>query len=150
LVFPVSAAILGHMAEYREALQQYSHRIFPLIEWEITADLNVEVHNSTDYLYRFFDATPHAEFLCACVEETIEKDLPEETRFLQKYDTFQRGVEELVDMPDTTVHLLFRFLRQNGGRLSKRARKREFAKLRDDEIQRIERLYAEIDKIVFE
>lgn len=142
MVFPVSSVILKRLSEYREVLQQYSHRILPLIEWEVSEDMNVEVQNSTDHLYRFFDATPQVEFLFACVEETIEKDLPDETRFLQRYDVFRRSVEKMVDMPDTTVHLLYRFLRQNGGRLSKRAREKEFAHLREDELLRIEELYA--------
>jgi hypothetical protein len=33
----------------------------------------------------------------------------------------------LIDMPDQTIDLLFRMLRQNNGRLSRRAREREFA-----------------------
>jgi len=37
------------------------------------------------------------------------------------------------------VDLLIRFLSQNGGKLSKRSRKREFEKLTDDEIQVIEK-----------
>lgn len=36
-----------------------------------------------------------------------------------------------------------RFLHQNGGLLSKRARAKEFQKLRDHEIERIERLYGD-------
>ena len=46
-------------------------------------------------------------------------------------------------MPNTTLDLLFRFLRQNGGELSRRAREREFAKLTDDEATELEELYAE-------
>jgi hypothetical protein len=46
-------------------------------------------------------------------------------------------------MPDNTVDLLFRFLRQNDGTLSRRAREREFAELTDDEVARIEATYAE-------
>ena len=46
-------------------------------------------------------------------------------------------------MPDNTVDLLFRFLRQNDGALSNRAREREFAELTEDEVARIEATYAE-------
>jgi hypothetical protein len=89
------------------------------------------------------DATPHAEFLYECVERTIEVDLPAETSFLKGYDSFRRQVEDIVDMPDNTVDLLFRFLRQNDGRLSRRAREREFAEFTEDEVARIEATYAE-------
>ena len=88
------------------------------IEWEPTDKGNVRVLNDTGDYYRFFDATPHAEFLYECVERTIEVDLPAETSFLKGYDSFRRQVEDIVDMPDNTVDLLFRFLRQNDGTLS--------------------------------
>ncbi|MCF7929687.1 MAG: Fic family protein, partial [Spirochaetales bacterium] len=142
VVFPVSAVILKRINEYRDVLQQYSHRMLPFIEWQVSEDRNVRVTNETDFLYRFFDATPHTEFLFSCVEQTVEKDLPEETRFLQQYDEFRRGVESVVDMPDKTVNLLFRLIRQNKGRLSKRAREKEFAALDDAEAEQIEQLYS--------
>ena len=47
-------------------------------------------------------------------------------------------------MPDKLVNLLIRFLSQNDGKLSKRARKSEFEKLTDGEIQAIEEKYTEI------
>ena len=56
-------------------------------------------------------------------------------------DAFKRGVTEIVDMPDGTFDLLFRFLRQNKGTLSKRGREKEFARLTDDEVSRIEASY---------
>jgi len=50
-------------------------------------------------------------------------------------------VEQVVDMPERTFDLLFRFLRQGAGTLSKRAREREFAALTEVEVRRIEALY---------
>jgi len=47
-------------------------------------------------------------------------------------------------MPDKTVGLLGRFLEQNEGRLSKRAREKEFSKLSEAEIENIEKRFAEI------
>ncbi len=143
LVFPISAVILERIDEYREILKQYSHKMLPFIEWEVSEDRNIQVKNETDYLYRFFDATLHAEFLFSCVEQAIKKDLPAETDFLKKYDEFRSGMEAIVDMPGKTIDLLFRFLKQNGGTLSKRAREKEFASLRDDEIRKIQKLYTQ-------
>ena len=105
--------------------------------------LHVRVVNDTDDFYRFFDATPQAEFLYTCVHKTIEEDLPNEADFLQRYDSFRQQTTDLVDMPDHTMNLLFRFLHQNGGRLSNRAREREFAALTDEEVQRIEQTFQE-------
>jgi Fic family protein len=139
--FPVSAAILDKIAEYKSVLESYSGRLLPHIEWETTQNGNVKVLNDTADFYRFFDATPHAEFLYACVRQTIEQDLPNETRYLQNFDTFRAGIENLVDMPERTLNNLLGFLRQNGGQLSRRARESEFAELTADEVARIEELY---------
>ncbi len=46
-------------------------------------------------------------------------------------------------MPDRTADLMFRFLNQNGGTLSRRARAHEFAELTGDETTQIEQLYEE-------
>lgn len=141
LVFPVSAVMLEQIDEYRNVLVSYSSRLLPYIEWEKTEDNNVTVTNDTADYYRYFDATPHAEFLYHCVERTIKHDLPEEAAFRQRYDRFRRGVEEIIEMPSKIVDLLFRFLSQNEGRLSKRGKEREFKKLTKEEADRIEDLF---------
>ena len=141
VVFPVSAAILERIESYRETLETYSERLLPLIRWESTEQFNVRVLNDTHDFYRFFDATSHAEFLYECVRQTIENDLPYETDFLRRYDEFRTGIEAMIDMPERTIDLLFRFLRQNGGTLSKRAREREFSALTEAEVQQIEGAY---------
>jgi Fic family protein len=140
--FPVSSAILGRIAEYRNVLESYSRRLLPCVQWDATPKNNVQVLNETGDFYSFFDATPHAEFLYECVRQTIEQDLPNETNFLRNLDTFRSGVEKIVDMPERTLNNLFGFLRQNQGRLSKRALGNEFAELAPDEIAEIEKLYA--------
>ncbi len=142
--FPVSAAILDRIDDYRAVLESYSRRLLPLIEWEPLPDGNVRVLNDTGDFYRFFDATPHAEFLYGCVRKTIEEDLPEETQFLERFDRFRAGIETIVDMPDRTLNNLFGFLRQNAGRLSRRARTNEFAALTPDEVERIENIYGDV------
>jgi hypothetical protein len=142
VVFPVSAAILERINDYRSVLESYSTRLLPHVRWEPTDRGNVRVLNDTGDFYRFFDATPHAEFLYECVQRTIETDLPAEAAFLRRYDAFRSDVEALFDMPERTIDLLFRFLHQNGGRLSQRAREREFAQLSDDEAARIERIFS--------
>ena len=141
VVFPVSAAILDRIDDYRAVLESYSGRLLPHIEWDPTERFNVRVLNETGDFYRYFDATAHAEFLYECVERTIEMDLPAEAGFLRRYDAFRRDVEELFDMPERSIDLLFRFLHQNGGRLSQRARECEFAELSGEETGRVEGIY---------
>ena len=142
LVFPVSVPMLRRIAEYREVLSSYSLQVLRLVEWRPTTGRNVEVLNDTGDYYRFFDATPHAEFLYKCVEETVTLDLPREVAYLEGYDEFSRRVQdEIADMPERTVTLLVSFLRQNNGTLSNRARTREFARLSQREAQVAEDLY---------
>jgi hypothetical protein len=143
LVFPVSAVILKRIAEYRAVLESYSARLLPCIDWRPTDRGNVDVLNDTADWYRFFDATRHAEFLCACVEQTIVEDLPRDVGFLAAYDRFATAVKQRIDMPERTTDLLRAFLEQNGGRLSQRARHAEFARLSDEEAAWIEGLYSE-------
>lgn len=142
VVFPVSAVILDRIDDYRRTLESHSRRVLPFVRWRPTAQGNVEVLNETSDFYRFFDATSHAEFLFSCVARTIDVDLPAETAFLRGYDAFRRQVSALVDMPDRLMDLLFRFLHQNDGVLSKRAREREFAQMTDVEAAEIETIYA--------
>lgn len=144
LIFPVSAVILEHLGEYRKILEHFSKPRLDLIEWRPTEKNNVEVLNETIDLYRYFDATKQAEFFFECIEETVNKTLPDEVEYLKKYDLLNEFIKNYIDMPDKLVDLLIRFLAQNGGKLSKRAREKEFKKLIDREIQAIEQKYNEI------
>ena len=144
VVFPVSAAIFERIDDYRCVLEDYSARLLPFIEWQATDNGNVRVLNETGDFYRYFDATPQTEFLFECVQKTIENDLPEEAEFLRRYDAFRTGLALLVDMPDRLSDLLFRFLVQNNGKFSDRAREKELAALTDEEARRIEDIYDEI------
>jgi hypothetical protein len=127
VVFPVSAAILEDIHTYRTVLEDYSKRLLPVIEWDTTPDGNVEVRSDSSDFYRFFDATPQAEFLYACVRKTIEEDLPRETEFLRRYDRFRTVVETVADMPGRT-----------------RAREKEFAQLTDAEVAQFENAYKDL------
>ncbi len=144
LVFPVSAIIIDRIEEYRKILEHFSKPRLDLIQWRPTEKNNVEVVNETIDLYRYFDATRQAEFLFECVEETVSTTLPEEVEYLRKYDLLNAFMQNYIDMPDILVDLLIRFLCQNNGRLSKRAREKEFVKLTSSEIRAIEHKYQEI------
>jgi Fic/DOC family len=144
LVFPVSAIILERLEDYRKVLEHYSTPRLDLIKWRPSEKNNVEVLNNTIDLYRYFDATKQAEFLFECVEETVNKTLPEEVAYLKRYDLFNKFIKNYIDMPDSLVDLLIRFLSQNDGKLSKRARAKEFEKLTEVEVQAIETKFSEI------
>src|SRR5207249_6610809 len=52
LHFPVSAAILDRITEYRGVLESYSSRPLPCVQWEVTQGRNVKVLNDTADFYR--------------------------------------------------------------------------------------------------
>jgi Fic family protein len=147
VIFPISASILDKIEDYRIVLESYSHPILELIEWETTPDHNVQVLNDTIDYYRYFDATKQAEFLFDCIMDTINRIIPEEVSYIYKYDEFKRFIDDQFEMPDRLVSMLVRFLEQNGGTLSKRARTKEFPELRDDEVEKIESAFQEIFEI---
>lgn len=141
IIFPVSAAILNRIDEYRSVLESFSQPLLDFIEWEKSSDNNVTVLNETIDYYRYFDATRQAEFLYDCVNETIERLIPEEVAYLQKYDEMKRYLDDVFQMPDNMVAMLIRFLEQNNGELSKRARQKEFVMLTAEEIKDIEKQF---------
>lgn len=144
IIFPVSAAVLGKIVEYRKVLEHYSHPLLTFIDWKKTSDNNVEVTNDTIDYYRYFDATLQAEFLFDSIEYTLIKIIPEEVDYLRKYDSMKSWLDEYFQMPDKTIALLIHFLEQNRGILSKRAKEKEFALLQDEEIAEIENKYHSI------
>lgn len=143
VVFPVSAAILAAIDRYRSALESYSQRLLPVIHWRATDDGNVEVLNDTGDFYRYFDATPHAEFLFECVRRTVEEDLPGEADYLRRHDAALRRIMDKIDMPDRVAADFVMFVRQNGGVLPRKRREREFARLTDQEVLAFEAIVRE-------
>ncbi len=143
-IFPVSASILDHIDVYRMVLESYSHPLLEFIKWKHTAKNNVEVLNDTIDYYRYFDATKQAEFLYDCVQDTIENIIPNEVNYLNSFDGMKVYLENTYEMPDKTVAMLIRFLEQNNGQLSKRARTKEFKALTEEEVRDIENKYQEI------
>jgi Fic family protein len=144
IIFPVSAIILERLDEYRKVLESFSRPRLDLIEWKPTKDNNVEILNDTIDLYRYFDATKQVEFLYSCVQQTIEQTIPEEVKYLEKYDLMKEYLDNLYEMPDKTVSLLVRFLEQGNGKLSERAKAKEFKELTNEEVGAIESKYQEI------
>jgi len=144
IIFPVSASILDHIVDYRKTLETYSHSLLDFIDWKETRDHNVEVTNDTLDYYRYFDATRQAEFLYDCVKDTIENIIPHEVKYLIRYDAFKKYLEEEYEMPDKLVAQAVRFLEQNNGSLSKRAKEKEFSQLSENEIVDLEEKYKEL------
>lgn len=144
IIFPISASMLNHIDDYRDALTSFSKPLLDFIEWEETSLNNVEVLNSTIDFYRYFDATKQAEFLFECVDDTVKNIIPKEVDFLVNFDLFKEYLENKFEMPDKLINLLAAFLDQNNGNLSKRAQEKEFAELSKEEISEIESVFKNI------
>jgi hypothetical protein len=147
IIFPVSAVMLERLDDYRQVLEAFSNQRLALIDWKPSSTNNVEIYNETVDLYRYFDATKQAEFLYECVEQTVLTTIPDEIDYIEKYDRMKAYLDDYFEMPDKTVALLIRFLFQNSGKLSKRARTNEFEALNDKEIENIENEFARVFEI---
>lgn len=146
MIFPVSAAIFSRIDDYMKVLESYSQPLLDFIEWQKTPSNNVDVLNHTLDYYKYFDATKQAEFLFECVDFTISKIIPEEVRYLQIFDEMKYWLDDRFQMPDNSVALLIRFLYQNRGKLSKRAKENEFKSFTEDEVKEIEDHFQELIK----
>lgn len=144
MIFPVSAVLLDRIEAYRQTLQDHTAPLLPFIDWRPTPERNVEVSNATTDLYRYCDCTAAAEFLYACVQRTVEHDLPREIDYLQRHDEALQRIMATVEMPDRLAEDLLMFIRQNHGTLAKRRRQKEFSALTQAEVAVIEGLVREV------
>ena len=133
MVFPISSVMLDRIEEYQIVLRAHSGPLMDFIDWRATANRNVEVTNDAADLYRYFDCTEVAEFLYACVQHTVEHDLPREIAYLQMHDEALRRIMNAVEMPDRMAQDFIMFVRQEGD-LPKRRRTKEFEALTDAEV----------------
>ena len=143
IVFPVSSVMLDRIDDYRNTLRAHSGPLMNSIEWQPTPTRNVDVVNDTLDLYRYFDCTDEAAFLYACVERTIDHDLPREIDYLRRHDEALRRIMDTVDMPDRLAENLIMYIRKNNGSLGRKRRENEFAKLTDDEVASIQTIVRE-------
>ncbi|MEJ0023074.1 MAG: hypothetical protein WDN76_06265 [Alphaproteobacteria bacterium] len=108
-----------------------------LIDYRFGDDGKLTVTGDTADYYRYFDATPLAEFLYDRVAETVHRDLAQELDFLGSFDRAYHNAREVVDMPNNRLSLFVRLVMQNGGRIA-RAKRKQFAELSDDEVLAME------------
>lgn len=144
IIFPISASILQNIVTYRKLLENHSHAILPFINWQSTANNNVAIANETIDLYSYYDATPQAEFLFDSMLDTIENIIPNEVKYIIRYDEFKNYIDNVFEMPDKKIALLVLFLQSNNGKLSKNKNEKEFSALSDSEVNEIEIKYGEI------
>lgn len=156
VLFPVSAAIVRNQTAYDAALERFSRAIASHIDWSWQdSGPNLEaagmgpaivVRNRTDYLYRYFDATPQAEYLYECVIETVRRDLRDEVLFVEVFDRAIKAVMDRIDMPNRKAAQFVKLVMQNG-RIGADKRARLFPELSVAEIKALETIVREAGTI---
>lgn len=143
IVFPVSAVMLANIRKYDQCLEQFSNAVLPLADYTLDEDGTMTVHNDTNRNYRYFDATPMAEYLYGVVERTIREDLVNELDFILGYREAKVRMQAVVDMPDRQLDRFLQLCLQNNGRISKTKRESQFGMLSDAEVKQLENVVQE-------
>jgi Fic family protein len=143
VILPVSAEILRNIRLYDACLEQFSKPLMAQVEYSLDDEGVLTVHNPGEIegLYRYPDLTAQCEFLGRMLEETIRQAIPQEIRFLLKFDRARHAISEIIDMPDRKRESLLMRLSKNNGKLARKRRGVEFAELTDQEVAEIEAAY---------
>ena len=142
IILPVSAVILANLDEYVEILESFSRPLLERTEWDPETPSVPATGNDAVY-YRFFDATPQAEFMYRSLSRTIEEDLHKEVEFLLGFDRARTKLNEMYDWPGQSLDLFIRIVYQNDNKLSKTKRRRQFDWMTDEEVRTSEAVVAE-------
>lgn len=137
LVVPISAVLLADPQGYERALESFSRRVLPLVDYKLDGAGEMTIRNDTDDLYRYPELTTVCEATFGWLERAIEVDLVAELDFLRRFDEVRDRMRAVVEMPDRKEQLFITLCLANGGKLS--ARKRgHFAELDDATIAALE------------
>ncbi|MBO1926306.1 Fic family protein [Thiomicrorhabdus sp. 6S2-11] len=145
MLLPVSIAMKRNEAEYLKALQSFS---VPMRQYWNVSWLHDEEYlfafKGEESLYRYWDATPCVEFGLKMTQESFEKDLREETVFLEKFDRVYRAVDEAFDVRGNELTTLVLTTLQNNGKVSIRRRKKFQGKMSEQVFEFIEKVCEEL------
>ena len=147
MVIPVSAIMLSMRRDYDEALDTFSKPLVDRMDYELDSEGRMSVRGDTADLYRHPDLTAMAEGLWRWLNLAVDRELPDQLRFLSGMDRARRELREVVDMPDRLLLRFIQIVHSNGGQLSKRKRARHFDMLTDREIAQMESIVAETFEI---
>ena len=139
IVLPVSAVILANLDRYVECLETFSRPLVARTHYDPSAPESPATGNEAVY-FRYFDATPQAEFLYWALERTVSEDLPQEIDFLLGYDRARNALNERFDWPRNTLGLFIRLVHQNQWKLSATKRRSHFDWMTDQELGEAEHL----------
>jgi hypothetical protein len=116
LLLPVSVAMKREEKRYLEALQSFSKpaRQFWDVRWIDGDNMSFDFTGDPS-LYRYWDATECVAFTMEMAKRALEVELREETRYLQRYDTLLKVVNDNYDVRGSLLSkLIMQCLDQNG------------------------------------
>ncbi len=143
LVVPISAVILADPNGYDSALESFTRRTLPLVDFKLDDDGQLTITNAPDELYRYPDLTVVSEATFGWLERAIEEHLVDELDFLRRFDEIRSRMRRIVEMPDRKEQLFIKLCLNNGGKLA--ARKRDqFAELDDATIAALEAVFRDV------
>ena len=145
VALPLSSAILEDMRSYDATLEAYSAPLRQVVSYELNPDGSLAVKNGRDaeWYWRYPDLTPQVEYVGRVMRRSIAM-VPEEVEFMRRHDDLREQAKAVLDMPDIRLAELLARIHENNGTLSKNKQKQRFSDLADEEIARIEGIYAEV------
>ena len=139
LIFPISAVLMKKPILYDRMLESFSHRLMRRLDYDVDANGEVTVRGESADLYRYIDYTFIVEEFQRLIVETIRTEWRQELDYLVDYDRMRGEMRDVVDLPEKKANLFIRFVKGNGGHLSK-AKRPLFAELTDEEVSALERI----------
>jgi Fic family protein len=142
MIIPVSAHLLNHIKDYDNILEAYSKPLLQRAKYQTAenGELTLLNPNELEAYYRYPDLTEQCIYLTQTIQDTLQEDMPDELKFIQRYDEAKKELQNIVDMPDKDINRMLLFLHQNAGVFPKR-RREQFLKLTDDEIAKMQQVY---------
>lgn len=123
-LLPISAAIHRHEGDYLQALSRFSR---PAREfWSVTQVDEARfacAFRGSPSLYRYWDATPAAEFVADMARIAVEEDLLREAELLRSFDRIYSRVSARYDARSNDLATLINIALREGS-ISKNKRKR--------------------------
>lgn len=145
LLLPVSVAMKRNESEYLQALQSFS---VPMRQqWDVHWIADEEYHFDfigSDTMYRYWDATACVEFGLAMAQQALDKDLREETHYLEHFDMVYKYIDERFDVRGSDLTTLVVSCLQNNGKVSKHRRKQFGNRVDTPVFEAIELISAEV------
>lgn len=139
LIVPISAVLLADPDGYDWALESFSRRVLPLVDYRLDPDGALTIANDTDDFYRYPELTTVCEATFEWLKRAIDTELVAELDFLRKFDEIRAGMRRIVEMPDRKEQNFIKICMANRGKLST-GKRGQFAELDDATIAALEEI----------